>query len=213
MLIIIHIIFLQISLVCVWCKCVCIIWLLCVFLFKLTILIQNWHNDDLTTCLWHLNRWHFVKSSNVMQKMIHSSLQLPFFSFLFSYTPLSLGVFVISWIIHIIVCLLPYFFVVFFPPLYPIVLWVFCHLIHIMVHFIFCFVVFGCSFLYFPFFTMFFCHPMHFYVVLNQPTPSSHFHILGILVTKTWLSCEGSRVWLSSPHVARRWCHCNSPLI
>lgn len=110
---------------CLVYMCMYYLIIMYVFLFKLTILIQNLHNDDLTTCLWHLNRWHFVKSSNVMEKMIHGSLQPPFFSFLFSYTPLSLGVFVISWIIHIIVCLLPCFVGVFFFPLYPIVLWVF----------------------------------------------------------------------------------------
>lgn len=181
MLIIIHIIFLQISLVCVWCKCVCIIWLLCVFLFKLTILIQNWHNDDLTTCLWHLNRWHFVKSSNVMQKMIHINLQLPFFSFLFSYTPLSLGVFVISWIIHIIVCLLPYF-LVFFSPLYPIVLWVFLSFNTYYGSFFLCFVVFSCCFLYFPFFTMFFCHLMHFMLCWISP----HHHCTFIFLAFLW---------------------------
>ncbi len=110
-----------------------------VFLFKLTILIQNWHNDALTTCLWHLNRWHFVKSSNVMQNMIHGSLQLFFFSFLFFYTPLSLGVFIVSWIIHIMVCLLPCFVGV--PSYTPLSHGFFCHLIHNTVH-LFCVLLF-----------------------------------------------------------------------
>lgn len=81
-----------------------------------------------------------------MQKMIHGSLQPPFFSFLFSYTP-----FVLRCFCHFISGLSTSLFCCcFFPPLIPhCLMGFFCHLIHIIVH-LFSFLLFFSlfSFLY-----------------------------------------------------------------